>query len=111
MQVAQFVTTFVVRSPHIMWFLGAGASVSAGIPTAWDMIWDFKRKLYCTEQRISIRQCENLNDPIVRERLQRYFNNKDGYPAENSEDEYAFYFETLYPSPADRRRYIDQLVS
>jgi len=33
-----------------MWFLGAGASAGAGIPTAWDMIWEFKRLIYCTEQ-------------------------------------------------------------
>jgi len=37
---------FQLRGAQIMWFLGAGASRSAGIKTAGDMIWDFKQRLY-----------------------------------------------------------------
>jgi NAD-dependent SIR2 family protein deacetylase len=111
MKLADFLHIYSIRSPHIMWFLGAGASASAGVGTAWDMIWDFKRRLYCAEQKVSIKQCENLSDDRVRDRIQAHFDIKPGFPQLNSEDEYAFYFETLYPSREDRRRYIDQLVS
>jgi hypothetical protein len=32
-----------------MFFLGAGASVGGGIPTAAEMVWMFKRDIYCSE--------------------------------------------------------------
>lgn len=33
-----------MRGGLLMWLLGAGASASAGVPTAWDMIWEFKQQ-------------------------------------------------------------------
>ena len=41
-----FLRLFQLRAAQIMWFLGAGASRSAGIKTAGDMIWDFKQRQY-----------------------------------------------------------------
>src|SRR3954452_21505632 len=37
-----FSRRFSMRAKNLMWLLGADASASAGIPTAWDMIWEFK---------------------------------------------------------------------
>lgn len=37
-----FARRFALRAGNLMWFLGAGASAAAGIPTAGDMIWEFK---------------------------------------------------------------------
>jgi len=75
------------------------------------MIWDFKRTLYCAAQKISIRSCSDLGSPVLRARLQRYFDSIGGFPPENSDDEYAHYFEVTYPAEPDRRRYIEGLVS
>jgi len=55
MTLAEFLRMYPLRAPSVTWLLGAGASTASGIPTAGDMIWDFKRKLYCAEQRISLR--------------------------------------------------------
>ena len=38
------------RPPAYAWFLGAGASRAAGLPTATDIIWDLKRRQYCREE-------------------------------------------------------------
>jgi hypothetical protein len=38
------------RPQNFAWFLGAGASRSAGLPTATDMIWDLKRRYYCQQE-------------------------------------------------------------
>jgi hypothetical protein len=111
MKLADFLRLYPLRSPNIMWFLGAGASAAAGVPTAYDMIWDFKRTLYCAAQKISIRSCSDLGSPVLRARLQRYFDSIGGFPPENSDDEYAHYFEVTYPAEPDRRRYIEGLVS
>ena len=53
-----------------MWFLGAGASASAGIKTAWHMIWEFKRTLYCIERNIRINQVDDLSDERVLRAIQ-----------------------------------------
>ena len=110
-EVADFLRFYQVRAPNIMWLLGAGASAAANIPTAYDLIWDFKRTLYCAAQKVSIRTCEDLGDPSLRARLQRYFDSLGTFPAQDADDEYASYFEAAYPAESDRRRYIDQFVS
>jgi hypothetical protein len=94
-----------------MWLTGAGASASAGVKTAGNMIWDFKQQIFCAEQRITVKSCPGLSDLAFRGRLNQYFKTKGGYPAANSDEEYAFYFEAAYPQERDRRSYIDGMVS
>ncbi len=48
-----FIRRFVLRGDNLMWFLGAGASAAAGIPTAADMIWEFKQRLHISQRRAS----------------------------------------------------------
>jgi hypothetical protein len=36
------------------WFLGAGTSAAAGLPSAWDVMWDLKRRYYRREQNQDI---------------------------------------------------------
>jgi NAD-dependent SIR2 family protein deacetylase len=109
--VASFLHTYHIRAPNIMWFLGAGASAAANVPTAGDMIWDFKRRLYCAAQHVSLASCGSLADPMVRTRLQAYFDGRPEFPRAGADDEYAAYFEAVYPDSEDRRRYIDRLVA
>jgi len=98
------------RAPNLMWFLGAGTSATSGIPTAWDMIWDFKRTLYCTEQKVSVRACPDLHDPALQKRIQQFCEALGKFSALGSEQEYAEYFEAVHPSEADRRRYIESMI-
>ena len=93
-----------------MWFLGAGASRAAGIKTASDMIWEFKRNLYCSEKKQPLSVVSDLGDPVVRRKLQAHFDAKGTFPPEAAEDEYASYFEATYPSAKDRRAYIDREI-
>jgi len=93
-----------------MWLLGAGASAGAGIPTASNMIWDFKRTLYAAREKVSLRALSDLGDPAIRLRLQQYFDRIHEFPPENDPEEYAFYFEAAYPNEQDRRRYIQAEV-
>lgn len=43
-----FARRFSLRAKNLMWLLGAGASAGAGIPTAGDMVWEFKQQLLTT---------------------------------------------------------------
>ncbi len=110
---AEFLRLYPIRAPHLMWFLGAGASAGAGIPTAWDMIWEFKRIIYCSEQRISQSLCFNLSDDRLRHRIQEFFDSKQpgAFPTEDDPREYEVYFEKAWPNEADRRVYIESAIS
>jgi NAD-dependent SIR2 family protein deacetylase len=110
MHLSEFLRLHEIRSPNVMWFLGAGASASAGVPTAFNLIWDFKRTLYCSAQKVSVNSCADLGSPLLRAKLQSYFDSTGQFPPENSDEEYSHYFKVAYPDEQDRRRYIDQLV-
>ena len=47
MSVGSFAAAFPEAGPRLAWFFGAGTSASAGIPTGYDMILDFKTRLFC----------------------------------------------------------------
>lgn len=89
-----------------MWFLGAGASASAGIPTAGDMIWEFKQRLFITKRQVTSESVKDLSNPVVRSRLQQFIDGLDDAPPAEAPDEYAALFEMVSPSEADRRTYI-----
>lgn len=107
MDVSEFLRLFEARRGQVMFFLGAGASATAGIPTADDLTWRFKRKIYCSDERIPISRCRDLANPVVRRRLQDHFEGRDKFSPRGSPEEYAVYFEAAYPSAKDRRRIID----
>lgn len=106
-----FARRFSMRSGSLMWHLGAGASASAGIPTAWDMIWEFKQQLYVSQRRVALKIVADLSNPVVRRQLQDFIASQETYPEPDTPEEYAALFEVVYPSEADRRTYIDAKVS
>ncbi len=109
MDLAELLRRHGSRAPGLMWLLGAGASAAAGVPTAFQMTWEFKRAIFCSEERVPLPACQQLKDPQVRERIQRHFTGA-GHPTLDDPDEYAHYFELAYRDEGDRRRYIDAKV-
>ncbi len=95
---------------QFMWFLGAGASVSAGVPTASQLIWQFKRFLYATQTTTPINGID-VADPVVRRRLQRHFDESGTLPSAGTPEEYGAFFEAAYPHAADRRRMLDEMIA
>jgi hypothetical protein len=106
----QFFITFGVRAPNLMWLIGAGGSASAGIPTAYHLIWQFKRRLYCASERVSLKSCGDLSNSAIKQRLQRHFDRTERFPKPDAPEEYAAYFEAAYPDAGDRRTIIEQYV-
>ena len=111
MKISEFVQLFPFRSSNLAWLFGAGSSVSAGLPTAYDLIWDFKRRIYCAEQGYELRIFENLSDSGLRNQIQSYFDGKGDFPKKDSPDEYSFYFSKAFVTPSARREYIESLLS
>ena len=102
-----FARRFSLRGKNLMWFLGAGASASAGLPTAMDMIWDFKRTLYISQSRSSGEAWTDLSQAAVRNRIDAHIESLGGMPSPGVPDEYAALFEAAYPAEQDRREFLD----
>ncbi|RZK28108.1 MAG: SIR2 family protein, partial [Hymenobacter sp.] len=106
----EFQLRFKARAPQLMWLLGAGASASAGIKTAWQMIWEFKRVIYGLEKKVADSRIPTLLDDSTRALIQSVLDQTKRYPASNTVEEYSAYFESARPSQSDRRAYIQEQV-
>lgn len=105
-----FVRRAAAAQPHLMWFLGAGASRTAGMPTASDIIWDLKRSYYCLHENQDLKK-HNVNNPAIRAKIQSYLSAK-GFPDDGASEEYSFYFaRTFGEDLAQQQRYIAEALS
>lgn len=92
-------------APGLMWLLGAGASRSAGMPSASDIIWDLKRRYFCLRENQNI-DAHDINKKAIKAKIQSYLDSQ-GFPAALSADEYSFYFELLFKSDYEaQQKYI-----
>ncbi|GAB3910642.1 SIR2 family protein [Mucilaginibacter boryungensis] len=105
---SEFVKFFPLRAKRLAWLFGAGSSISAGVPSAYDLTWDFKKRIYCAEQSYPLSLFSNLTDPGIREQIQNYFDSQGDCPPFDSPEEYSYYFERAFSSPGDRSEYISK---
>jgi len=96
-------------TPHLF-FLGAGASISSGVPSAERCIWEWKRNIFLTRNPGLEEQFSELSLIGVRQRIQRWLDQQSTYPREGTPDEYGFYMEACFPIPNDRRAYFEEKV-
>ncbi|MDG6348117.1 SIR2 family protein [Luteimonas sp. 8-5] len=95
---------------HLMWFLGAGASRSSGLPTATDLIWDLKLRYYCSQENQDI-VAHDVSNRAVQARIQTYMDSK-GFPPPGDPTEYSFYFELLFGRDyAAQQRYLSKALA
>ena len=87
----------VNRGVSCAFFLGAGASVSSGVYSAYTCLWEWKRKIVRTEEPQLARQLEELSLPSVRRRIQHWLDTQGAYPEEDDPDEYSFYAKNAIP--------------
>lgn len=90
------------QAPHAV-FLGAGASISSGIPSAGLCIWEWKRSIFLTNNPGVERQFSELTLRSVQERIQLWLDARGSFPANGSPEEYSFYIEQCYPISQHRR--------
>lgn len=104
-----FARSFGQRTGRLAWLLGAGASAAAGVPTAADMVADFKARLFCAHTKIPRNEVD-VSDPLWEQRITSYFDDAHGFPPAGDPGEYSTAFEIAYPEAADRRSYIENAV-
>src|SRR6266508_5097471 len=68
--------------PHAL-LLGAGASITSGIPSADRCIWEWKRQIFLTHTYGLEDQFCDASLPSVRQRIQRWLDAEGRFPAEN----------------------------
>ncbi|MGR8999619.1 MAG: SIR2 family protein [Gammaproteobacteria bacterium] len=91
---SEFLQHYLQNAPHIMWFLGAGTSRTAGLPTATDIIWDLKHRYYCLHENQDL-QSHDINNNAIKQKIQNYMDSQ-GFPKLWSPEEYSFYFDLLF---------------
>lgn len=110
MDQAQLVGLIAARPQNFAWFLGAGASHSAGLPTASDLLWLMKRTYYRQEEN-QVVSVQDLQNPAVRARIQSFMLSR-GFPAEWADDEYPTYFQKIFGDDREKQAaYIRQRLS
>lgn len=110
MDQAELTNLFCARPQNFAWFLGAGTSRSAGLPTATDIIWDLKRRYYCQEEGQEISR-QDIQSEAVKARIQSFLDSRS-FPSQWVKDEYGTYFEKIFGSDLERqRKYLRGILS
>lgn len=102
MNQADFTNIVCARPQNFAWFLGAGTSRSAGLPSATDILWDLKSHYYCREENQELTQ-QDLQNPAVRDHIQSFMDSH-GFPRPGAPDEYGGTFEKIFRDNKERQR-------
>jgi len=95
-------------SPHAL-FLGAGASVSSGVPSAGACIWQWKKSIFCTKNPGIEEQVSEISLPAVQDRINRWLH-VNGFSPDEGQDEYSYFIEKCLPIADDRRRFFEPWI-
>lgn len=89
--------------------IGAGTSISSGIQSANDCIWEWKKDIYCSNNDNASKVIQNYKTEIVQKIIQEWLDKQGFYPQLGSDDEYSFFAEKAYPIEGDRVKYFTGL--
>ena len=100
----------VRRNVTHSFFLGAGASVTSGVPSAEGCIWEWKRDIFLTNNPGLEEQFSELSLPNTRNQIQFWLDKQGKFPEMGVSEEYGFYIQECYPIPDDRRAFFQEKV-
>lgn len=110
MEQSELIGLVCLRPQNFAWFLGAGASRSAGLPTATDLLWDMKRRYYCSEENQDISRQE-MQVEAIQDKIQKYIESQ-GFPPLWDDAEYTSCFVRIFGDDKERqRKYIKAMLS
>jgi hypothetical protein len=96
-------------TPHAL-FLGAGASITSGMPSAQMCIWEWKRSIFLTNNIGLEPQFSEISLVSVQSRIQQWLDRQGIYPDLGAAEEYSVFIEACYPIPESRRAYFQDKV-
>ena len=86
--------------------VGAGASISSGVQSADDCIWDWKAAIYQTLSGDKQQIIDPKRSMASRVLIQQWLDAQHVYPPADDPSEYSFYAEKAYPIETDRVKYL-----
>lgn len=104
MQIDALIRSICLRERHYMFFLGAGASITSGVPSAWECIWNWKRSLFLTQNsHINPTLFGSATLPHVQRQIQKWLDRQMIHPPLDSQEEYSHYVESCFQFAKDRQ--------
>lgn len=92
-----------------VFLLGAGASISSGIQSAIDCIWEWKRDIFVSKNPNFANHFRDFTTNETRITLQEWIDKEGCYLPANHPDEYSSYAEKAYPIDEIRKKYFENL--
>jgi len=112
LQFDEFLRSVVIsKNDNYALLLGAGCSISSGIPSAYDCIWDWKSIIYKSNNPSSNDWINNFKNPKVQKTIQSWLDNQGIYVDNGCEEEYSFYAEKCFPIEKNRSQYFEKICS
>jgi hypothetical protein len=100
----------VNRGRSLSMLLGAGASISSGMPSADRCIWEWKQDIFATNNPTLRESVGEISLAGTKRRIQEWLDRRGGYPPSGSQTEYSFFAEACFPTSTDRRSFFQQYV-
>lgn len=112
LQVDAFIRSLAVnRGRPICMLLGAGASITSGMLSAEQCIWEWKKDIFITNNPTLRDTVGELSLPGTRQKIQKWLDLRGFYPQKGSSEEYSFYAQACYPTTSDRRKFFQSYVA
>lgn len=103
-----FSRQWAVEGRRIAWLFGAGASASAQVPTASQIVLDLLSRLYADAHHL-VHQDLNLGDETTRRSILAYYDGMNGMPPAGDPSDYSTAFSLALPDDGPRRQYLRSL--
>lgn len=100
-----FARQWAVEGRRIAWLFGAGASASARVPTAGQVVLDLLSRLYADAHHL-VHQDLNLGDENTRRAIFAYYDGINGMPPNGDPSDYSTAFSLALPDDGPRRQYL-----
>jgi hypothetical protein len=80
----------------ISMLLGAGSSISSGMPSAERCIWEWKQDIFGTNNPALRELVGEISLPATKRRIQDWLDRRGEYPPLGAENEYSFYAKNAF---------------
>ncbi len=91
----------ISNEDDVSFLIGAGCSIESGCMGSGKLINEFKKRIYCAKNGLTLDDSTLIND----EHFNKILNEE--YPS-NMRNPYSYYFEKCFPNPNDRNKFIKE---
>jgi hypothetical protein len=110
LDITQFIRAVGVNknSPH-SFFIGAGASISSGVKSAYDCIWEWKRQIFISSNPGLEKLFPDGSSHAAQSKIQIWLDAQGRYPKRDAPGEYSFYANEAFPIPSTRKSFFQTI--